>query len=297
LFLTLQARPGPLGVVLWKWGPPTLVFANALLLGAALVSALRDHQTFSLRRTLGFAGLCLLLATTAIYRTYPSSYDDAPSEVDFLLPFDGPITVAWGGPTSRSNYHVGAPAERWAYDLLVTKDGASYQGTGSRLTDYYAYDRPVTAPAVGRVAVVHDGDPDATPGQPLPQHGGGNRVVIEVAPDQYLTLAHLKAGTIRVAPGQQVKPGDRLGRVGNSGNSSEPHLHLHLQDTLVPGSGEGIPLYFSRYVVLETGAKVARGMPQGGMRRGRYVGDVAISLESPGMAEQSASEAGEIRRR
>ena len=278
LFLTLRARPGALAVVLWKWGPPILLAANALLLGAALVSALRGRQTVSARRAVGLVGLTLLVATTAIYRTYPSSHDRAPSAVRFVLPLDGPVTVAWGGATPAVNYHVRAPAERWAYDLLITVDGVTYRGDGARLADYHAYDRPIVAPAEGRVVAVHDGDPDEPPGQPDAQRGGGNRIVIEVAPDQYLTVAHLKGGTILVSPGQQVRQGDRLGRIGNSGNSSEPHVHLHLQDTPVPGAGEGIPFYFSQYVVLDSGAKVARGMPEGGLRGGRWIGDVVNSL-------------------
>jgi murein DD-endopeptidase MepM/ murein hydrolase activator NlpD len=278
LFVTLRARPGPLAIVLWKWGLPLLLAANALLLVAALVSALWGRQTVSWRRAAGLAGLSVLVATATTYRIYPSSHDNAPSQADFRLPLDGPVTVAWGGSTPVVNYHVSAPAERWAYDLLITIDGMSHRGDGAQLTDYYAYDRPISAPAAGRVVAVHDGDPDEPPGRPAAKRGGGNRIVLEVARDQYLTLAHLKAGTIRVAPGQRVRQGDSLGRVGNSGNSSEPHLHLHLQDTPVPGSGEGIPFYFSRYVRLDTGAMVSQGMPQGGLRRRRWIGHVVSSV-------------------
>jgi hypothetical protein len=274
LFLTLQARPGPLGVVLWKWGPPVLLAVNALLLVAALVSALRSGHTASWRRGAALATLCLLALTAPLYRTYPSSYDATPSDVEFLLPLDGPVTVAWGGATPRVNYHVGSPAERWAYDLLVTVNGRSYEGDGTRVTDYHAYDRPVYAPASGRVVAVHDGDPDAPPDEPAAMRGAGNRVVLEVAPGQYLTVAHLRAGTVAVTPGQLVDRGELLARVGNSGNSSEPHVHLHLQDTPVAGSGEAIPFLFSDYVVHETGATFRRGMPRGGVRRRSYVGDV-----------------------
>jgi hypothetical protein len=56
-----------------------------------------------------------------------------------------------------------------------------------------------------------------------------------------------------------------IGRVGNSGNSSEPHVHLHLQDTSAPYLGEGIPFYFHDYRV--NGVEVERGMPYGGRAR------------------------------
>ncbi|MGH9382856.1 MAG: M23 family metallopeptidase [Vicinamibacterales bacterium] len=90
-------------------------------------------------------------------------------------------------------------------------------------------------------------------------------------------LAHLKAGTINFLPGQRIRQGDVLGEVGNSGNSSEPHVHLHLQDTPLPDRREGILFFFSNYVLddgMPTGTVVARGIPEGGIREGRYVGDV-----------------------
>lgn len=273
LFLTLQARPGRIAPVLWTLGPSLLVISAAALLAAALRSSSRSRHTWSRRRAAGLAALFLLVIATGAYRTYPSSYDDKPSVVDFRLPLDGPVRVAWGGPTARVNHHVSDPAERWAYDLLVTHDGVTHRGSAIALTDYYADDRHVHAPAAGRVIDVHDGDPDAPPGRADRKRRGGNRIVLEVAPGQYLFILHLKDGTIRVAPGQDVQQGQIVGHVGNSGNSSEPHVHVHLQDTPAPGLGEGIPFYFSNYVVLDGGQTIRRGIPQGGVRGGRYVGE------------------------
>jgi hypothetical protein len=95
---------------------------------------------------------------------------------------------------------------------------------------------------------------------------------LEVAPGEYLFILHLRAGTLRVTTGQVVREGQIVGHVGNSGNSREPHVHPHLQDSPRPGLGEGIPLYFSNYLVLDRGRKISRGIPEGGMRDGRYIG-------------------------
>jgi murein DD-endopeptidase MepM/ murein hydrolase activator NlpD len=276
LFITLQSRPGRAALVLWTWGPPSIVIAAALLLASALVAALRNRHTWSARRVAALAGLCALVVSMGAYRTYPSSHDDVPSTVGFRIPLDGRVRVAWGGPHPRVNYHVSAPAQRWAYDLLITVDGLSYRGEGRMLSDYFVYGRPVSAPAAGRVIAVYDGHPDSAPGRPDPVRGAGNCVVLEVAPMQYLVVAHLQAGTIRVRSGYFVDKGDVLGSTGNSGNTSEPHVHLHLQDTPEPGAGEGIPFYFSNYV-LEDGTAVARGMPEGGVRRGRYIGQIVTA--------------------
>ena len=274
LFVTLQARPGPIAIELWTWGPPILVAAAAVLLGAALVSARRSRQIWTWQRTAALAGLTALVGSIGLYRTFPSEHDGSPSAVSMRLPLDGPLTVAWGGPSRRVNQHVRSPSERWGFDLLVTIDGRTHAGAGNAVTDYHAYNQPVRAPADGRVIGVHDNEPDATPRHPEPSRRGGNWIVIEVAQGEYLFLLHFKAGSLRVAPGDRVSRGDVLGHVGNSGNSTEPHLHVHLQDTPSFNAGQAIPFYFADYINVRTGVRVAHGMPEGGVRRGRYVGDV-----------------------
>ena len=197
------------------------------------------------------------------------------------LPLDGCVTVAWGGAPARGNHHVHSPAERWAVDLLVTIDGRSHAGAGDALTDYYAYDRPVRAPADGRIVAVHDGVPDAAVARPEPSRRGGNQIVVEVVPGEHLFLLHLRRGSIGVRAGDRVQRGHIVARVGNSGNSTEPHLHVHLQDSPVAGRGQAIPFHFADYVHHTSGQAVVRGMPVGGMRRGQWVGDIVCSREAP----------------
>ena len=72
-------------------------------------------------------------------------------------------------------------------------------------------------------------------------------------------LAHLRQGSVAVGQGQQVAAGDTLGRCGNSGNTSEPHLHFHLQDSPVFGQGNGLPAFFNDYTA--DGKAVDRGEP------------------------------------
>jgi murein DD-endopeptidase MepM/ murein hydrolase activator NlpD len=278
LFVTVHSRPGRIAVPLWTWGPPLLTLLGAVLLAGAFVSGLRG-QGWTWRRTLAFVGIVALLPAARLYETFPSEHDSSPSVVPMRLPLDGPVTVAWGGPRERVNYHVRSPSERWAFDLLVTRDGRSHAGDGTSNTDYYAYNQPVRAPADGRVALVRDGVPDAAPGEPEPSRLSGNLVALEVASNQYMFLVHLKAGSIRVRPGDQVRRGDVLARVGNSGNSSEPHVHVHLQDGPVLDWGQGIPFYFSNYIDVTTGRSIDRGMPEGGRRRGRHVGDVVRAAD------------------
>ena len=276
LFVILQVRPGHLGLWIWYVGPILIAVAAAILLVGSLLSARRWKYGVNRWHVMGYVGLFMVIFTLPTYEAYPSSYDDRPSRMRFRLPLDGPITVAWGGSTSLVNYHVFLPDQRWAYDLLVTRNGWSFTGDGDRLDDYYCYGLPVVAPASGTVFAAHDGEPDVSIGAPRWGLAGlGNYVGIEVVPEEHLFIGHLQPGSVAVGVGDQVAAGQHLGRVGNSGNSSEPHVHLHLQDSRRVYFGEGIPFYFYRYQ--HAGRVIERGMPEGGRRRGQYHGQRVLN--------------------
>ncbi|HUE73011.1 MAG TPA: M23 family metallopeptidase [Pirellulaceae bacterium] len=266
LFIVPHVAPGPLGAVCWMLGVDGACWriAALLLLVLAVGWSLFRRPFWNRWRLAGLILIVALALSPLAFRHYPSSHTGEVSEVRFRLPLDGPITVGWGGDRLRGNYHVSYPAQRWAYDLLVAKEGKTYSGDGTKYEDYYCYGMPVLSPADGEVVAVLDGMRDTpleSPGVVLPP--GGNQIVIKVAPRQYLFLCHLQRGTISVLEKDQVTQGQVLARVGNSGNTSEPHLHIHLQDTPDMSFGEGIPLYFSNYRV--DGKLIERGMPTGGM--------------------------------
>jgi murein DD-endopeptidase MepM/ murein hydrolase activator NlpD len=277
VLVVVHARPGLPGAVLWHIAPLTLTGATIVVLALGLLQALRRQLVWTPWRAAAYATLFAMVWMPLAYRTYPSSRDDSPSEVPFRLPLDGPVTVAWGGATRDVNYHVRGAAERWAYDLIVRRDGLSYRTHGGDVSDYHAYGLPVLAPADGIVRAASDGEPDSSLGARSLLDGCGNRVVLEVASDEFLFLCHLKPGSVSVKEGDRVTMGQPIGRVGNSGNSTEPHVHVHLQTT--PGRfGEGIPMYFHGYRT-RTGP-VARGMPTGG-RGGTVVEHAAQEIASP----------------
>ena len=102
----------------------------------------------------------------------------------------------------------------------------------------------------------------------------GNHVVLDLGNEEYLFIAHLQTGSVKVKPGDHVKAGDAMGLCGNSGNSSEPHLHIHLQTTPRFGDGKGLPLQFQHY---EADKKpVDRGEPT----RGQAISDAANAASS-----------------
>ncbi len=159
---------------------------------------------------------------------------------DLPLPLTGRWLVLWGGPDELRNYHAVHPDQRHAYDLVRWRDGATHRGSGARNGQYHAWDRRVRAPAAATVVEAVDGIADNRPQEETnAERPAGNHVVLDLGGGTHAVLAHLRSGTVRVDPGDRVRRGQVIGRVGNSGNSSEPHLHYHLQDA---AGGFGLPL-------------------------------------------------------
>ena len=181
------------------------------------------------------------------------------------LPFKGEWTVFWGGDTEAENYHVKSPAQKGAFDMIITdKEGNSYTGNGTRNEDYYAFGKELIAPCDGIVEMVVDGIPDNQPGQMNPVYVSGNTVVIKTANNEYLLFGHFKQNSITVKQGQTVKQGDLLGLCGNSGNSTEAHLHFHIQNVAEMQNAIGAKCYFSN--ILVNGSLQAESSPVKGDR-------------------------------
>jgi hypothetical protein len=126
--------------------------------------------------------------------------------------------------------------QRFAIDWYrVGEQGQTWEGDPTRLTSYLSYRQPVVASTGGTVVEVQDGIPDNTPPvtPPVPpiEETVGNHVTVEVEPGRYLLYAHLKPGSLRVREGDRVETGQVLGRIGNSGNSTTPHLHFQVMTT------------------------------------------------------------------
>jgi hypothetical protein len=195
-------------------------------------------------------------------RAFASTKLDYVTRTKLQLPFRDEWFVFWGGHTLEENRHAVSKAQRFAYDLLIVKGEETHTGDGKKLADYYCYGAEILAPADGVVVETCDSLPDQTPGAMDPGHPAGNHVVIDHGNGEFSMLAHLQPKSVRVKTGDRVKAGDVLGLCGNSGNTTEPHLHYHLQDGPDMGTAEGLPAAFTGLCV--DGKPVDRSEPTRG---------------------------------
>lgn len=251
-------------------------FGQAPLTDSGTDRAFRQSSTFATYRAeLGWGDDVLLVTAffndaTEISRLDleplpplpPDPADDYQSQVTFRLPFEGVWFVIMGGDTAIENHHVVAADQRHAYDIFVWKEGGTFSGDSAVNENYWAYGQRLLAPAAGTIVTAIDGLPDQVPLESTDvTNPAGNHVVIEVAEGEYLLIAHMQPGSLTVAVGDVVESGQQVGVVGNSGNTSEPHIHIHLQDqpTFNPETATGLPLEFTDY--LANGMTVERGQP------------------------------------
>jgi hypothetical protein len=176
-------------------------------------------------------------------------------------PFAGDRWLAANGPSNKSIHRRavivlnGKPRspERYAIDWIkLGDDGNSYTGDQYKNSSYHAYDVPILAVADGKIVTVKDGLPENVPHTEKLAVAmtlvniAGNHVVEDIGGGLYAGYAHFIPGSITVKAGERVRRGQVLGRLGNSGNSSEPHLHLQVCDASSFLICEGVPMEFKR---------------------------------------------------
>lgn len=160
--------------------------------------------------------------------------------------FEKPIENATylGGREYKT--HAYWPAERYAYDIVKEP----YNTGSACLSDYGIYGQPVYSPVNGTIVAMNNSDPDIRPNSEQFTSQLGNYVVIKVEKTgTYVLMAHFMKDSIQVEESNFIRVGERIGKVGNSGTSSEPHLHIQHQkenpiNMRFPILAQGLPMTF-----------------------------------------------------
>lgn len=219
---------------------------------------------------------------TAETSVQPLAIDAAPVTVSTAQPvvigppLRGDRWVALNAPSNASPHRRAHMVlngrayypQRYAIDYLqIGEGGLSYKGDQSRNESYYCYDADVLAVADGRVVVVKDGIPNNVPRAGTrsvvmtPDTAMGNYLVIDIGYGRYACYAHLIPGSIMVRQGDRVTRGQVVAKLGNTGNSTEPHLHFQVIDGPSFLASNGVPYAFDEFFVRSM--KIA-GDPAGG---------------------------------
>ena len=147
-------------------------------------------------------------------------------------------------------------AQRFAIDWVqIGANGRTFDGDEKDNKTHKAYGNEILAVADGVVSSTKDGIPENVPGLtsravPItPETVGGNNVILDLGGGRFAFYAHMQPGSLRVKVGDKVRRGQVLGLVGNSGNSTEPHLHFHVSNGNSALESEGLPYVLESFDV------------------------------------------------
>jgi hypothetical protein len=226
----------------WGWFGVPLRFVIALLFAVAVVISLRNPPQPEAAPTSPFRILLMALigmffgiVAIGVLRAYRVPF----GAIDVGFPLTrGTYLVAQGGSEPAANIHAQHPAQRYAVEL-VKLNSAGMRARGIYPNDaaaYAVFGETVVSPCDGTVLAAIDAFPDAARISLDEKNPRGNHVTLRCG-DADITLAHLQRGSVAVRTGSTVTRGTPLGRVGNSGTSTEPHLQIHAER-----NGAGVPL-------------------------------------------------------
>lgn len=174
---------------------------------------------------------------------------DSQTKTPLILPFHGTWLVSNGGRTQETNNHI-RPAEQgpqnqlYAYDFRMESSGKE-----AKLEEFTVYGKEVLAPGSGIIIQVIDGSIDVLPGERDRSVGVGNAIIIDHQNGEYSLLCHFKHNSITVKVGDKVKQRDVIGLCGNTGNTTQPHIHFNLQDGPLMHKAKALPAQFRKILV------------------------------------------------
>lgn len=179
--------------------------------------------------------------------------DNYTNQAEYILPFRGRWRVGNGGSRKENSHSWEIFTQRYAYDFIIyDSTGSSYKNNGLRLEDYYCFEKEILSPADGEIINVSNKIKDYKSVGDFSldwrvKDFRGNFVIIKHHDKEYSFIAHFKLDSIKVTKGDKVRQGQVIGLCGNSGHSTEPHIHFHLQDSENFWVATGLPIKFKKF--------------------------------------------------
>ncbi|MBI4779797.1 MAG: M23 family metallopeptidase [Oscillatoriophycideae cyanobacterium NC_groundwater_1537_Pr4_S-0.65um_50_18] len=205
--------------------------------------------------SVGISSLVILVLLSSLSSHIPRGYSFNGESVQLNFPLQqGTYYVAHGGNSPAINYHNVNPTQQYALDIVkLNAVGTRANGLYPRsLTNYAIWGEPLYSPCDGIIRETRNNLPDLIPPQSDPPNPAGNHILIQCQGADVL-MAHLQRGSLVVQDGETVEAGQAIAKVGNSGNTTEPHLHIHARRANTgqsPLEGEGLPITFDgRFLV------------------------------------------------
>jgi hypothetical protein len=265
---------------LWLTLPPHLLLGYVGLFVVATAVSFRGWHNRGMwplnrRERFGLATAALLAVTTIFLAAYTlgGRSPAAAPMVDLVFPLgSGTYYVANGGSRTLLNAHLAAletprlssyRGQSYGLDLIkLGPAGLRAHGLAPRdPTAYAVFGETVRAPCSGTVVLAVDGLIDLSPPAVDRDHLAGNHVLLDCG-DVWILLGHLEHNSVCVALGDSVTVGEAIGRVGNTGNTDEPHLHVHAQrpgSSDTPFDGEPLQVRFDgRYLARNALVRIRR---------------------------------------
>lgn len=195
-------------------------------IGLLLILSLVPNRRIRLSTNVFFAvgSLILIIELARLFWPVP-----AADTVVLSSPFRGEWYVAHAGRSALINNHFPLRSQRHAMDIGMPPKGGVEGRDSLTLKTHPAFGQTLYAPRAGRVVKVVNDRPDVELGETDLDQIVGNYVVIDIGEGRYILMAHLMQKSTLVEPGDEVRSGQAIARCGNSGNTSEPHLHLQVQ--------------------------------------------------------------------
>jgi hypothetical protein len=208
--------------------PYSVVYVEICAIVVAVVAFVRiDHPGEGFARSGVWSAAIMNIAVIAARLLSDRNAVSTPIVQPIAFPLSHGKWRVVEGDGRLFNHHWVVPEQRASLDIVrISRLGGSRRSLRSKANEnYLAFGVEIHAPCSGTVTTVRDGLAD---GVPDAQHPAGNHVVIDNGTERIL-LAHMQQGSVTLVVGQQVRVGELIGRIGNSGNSTEPHLHIHAQ--------------------------------------------------------------------